>query len=214
LQIADTGQGISSEILEKIFDPFFTTKGAGKGTGLGLSIVYGIMLQCGGKITVESKLGKGTVFTLLFPIENKKINDDCVDLLIEYSTSAKMKGHILVVDDEPLLLELYTSFLEGEGLTVTACSDGKEALKLYVQQPNKFDVVFTDNEMPTMTGKQLCQTIKSINKHQPIIFATGYGSKKLEEGLISLGGVEFFLKPIILTRLVEIISELIVENKS
>jgi len=214
LQIADTGQGISSEILEKIFDPFFTTKGAGKGTGLGLSIVYGIMLQCGGKITVESKLGKGTVFTLLFPIENKKINDDCVDLLIGYSTSAKMKGHILVVDDEPLLLELYTSFLEGEGLTVTACSDGKEALKLYVQQPNKFDVVFTDNEMPTMTGKQLCQTIKSINKHQPIIFATGYGSKKLEEGLISLGGVEFFLKPIILTRLVEIISELIVENKN
>jgi len=214
LQIADTGQGISAEVMEKIFDPFFTTKYTGKGTGLGLSIVYGTMLQCGGKITVESELGKGTIFTLLFPVESKSMNDDPVDSSIEKPNKAKIKGHILVVDDEPLLLELYASFLEGEGFIVTACSDGKEALKLYVQQPNKFDVVFTDNEMPNITGKQLCQTMKSINKHQPIIFATGYGSNKLEEGLTALGGIEFFLKPVKLTSLVQTISELILENKN
>ena len=220
LEVTDTGQGISEEIIKKIFDPFFTTKEVGEGTGLGLSMVYGAMKQYGGNITVESKIGRGTTFSLFFPIESEQANDISSDTFIEYPSdtfienpiTSEITGHVLIVDDEPLLLNLYRKFLEAEGFTVTTCGDGKEALELFIQYPNKFDVVFTDNEMPKITGKQLCQTLLSINKHQSILLATGYSANNLEKDIIALGCKGFFLKPVTLRRLEQTISELLVKQ--
>jgi len=207
LDITDTGRGIPEKIRENIFDPFFTTKDLAEGTGHGLSIVYGTMKQYGGNITFESEVGKGTTFSLFFPIETEKVIDISDDRFIEALLPSKKTGHILIVDDEPLLLNLYSNFLKGEGFAVTSCSDGKEALEVYIQHPNKFDLVFTDNEMPNISGKQLCQTILSINKHQFIIFATGYSSDVLEKDIMSLGCKEFLLKPVKLNRLVQALTD-------
>jgi len=212
LEVTDTGQGISEEIIKKIFDPFFTTKEVGEGTGLGLSTVYGTMKQYGGNITVDSKIGRGTTFSLFFPIESKQTNDIPSDIFIENPITSEITGHVLIVDDEPLLLNLYRKFLEAEGFTVTTCGDGKEALDIYIQYPNKFDVVFTDNEMPKITGKQLCQTLLSINKHQSIILATGFSLNNLEKDIIALGCKVFFLKPVTLRHLEQTISELLVKQ--
>jgi signal transduction histidine kinase len=192
LSISDTGQGISPEIIDKIFDPFFTTKEKGKGTGMGLAITYDVIKEYGGEITVESQLGRGTVFHIYLPQSREEAV--AVD-----STVADLPGgkeRILFVDDEDLLAELGKKLLERLGYQVTVKTKSFEALETFQNQPYDFDLVITDQTMPDMTGLDMARRMLQIRHNIPIILCTGYSALVDEEKAKSQGIKEFAMKPL------------------
>jgi signal transduction histidine kinase/CheY-like chemotaxis protein len=192
LSISDTGQGISPEIIDKIFDPFFTTKEKGKGTGMGLAITYGVIKEYGGEITVDSQLGRGTVFHIYLPQSREEAV--AVD-----STVADLPGgkeRILFVDDEDLLAELGKKLLERLGYQVTVKTKSFEALETFQNQPYDFDLVITDQTMPDMTGLDMARRMLQIRHNIPIILCTGYSALVDEEKAKSQGIKEFAMKPL------------------
>ncbi len=214
LRIRDTGRGMSPETQERIFDPFFTTKGLGgtekgvskEGTGLGLYMVYNIMRNHQGAITVESEIGKGTTFDLYFPIfdgELPEANEKTADTAPSQKLGTSKKCHFLVAEDEPILLKMYGKMIERQGFTATLCQNGKEAFEIFCDNPDQFNLILTDQEMPKMTGIQLSQEILKIRPDIPIFLATGYSSLVAEENYKSFGIRAFFMKPVDMNGLLE-----------
>jgi len=193
LSISDTGQGINPAIIGRIFDPFFTTKKIGEGTGLGLSVVYGIVKNHDGVVQVESRPGQGATFHIYLPClegQNK---------LPESSEAEPIPGgaeRILFVDDEETLVELTKIILANLGYQVTACTDSRQALKLYESNPEGFDLIITDMTMPHLSGSELAQQIRKLRPGQPIILCTGYSSYINAEVAAELGIKTFLLKPV------------------
>ncbi len=193
LSFRDTGTGIAPEIRGKIFDPYFTTKDVGRGTGMGLAIVHGIVQSYGGYIACESSQREGTVFDILLPtVEKDALHES------EYTEEKVPIGteRILLVDDEKMLVEMGQSMLERLGYQVTSRTNGIEALALFRNQPEKFDLVITDLTMPGLTGVDLAQRILHIRPEMPIILCTGYSSLISEEKAQSMGIRGFIMKPI------------------
>lgn len=192
LTVADTGSGIGPDLMEKIFDPYFTTKGIGKGTGMGLAIIHGIMTDCGGAITVESRLGQGTTFHVYFPVVGEKEMAE----IKEHDDIPRGKERILFVDDEQTLAEMGRIMLERLGYHVTVRRSSLEALITFQNTPGDFDVVITDQTMPDMTGADLARRMMQIRPDIPIILCTGY-SNLIDEGSAKAQGIkEFALKPL------------------
>jgi len=209
LSIGDTGPGIAPELWGKMFDPYFTTKEVGKGTGMGLAIIHGIVKSYGGCVSFDSHPGKGTVFQVLLPViaegtvvENKP--EETVQLGNE---------RILYVDDEELLVELGKSMLERLGYQVTVHSNSLEALTIFQNQPDKFDLVITDQTMPGMTGSDLARRILQIRPFMPIILCTGYSSVITEEKAKSLGIKGFAMKPMARKSIAVLIREVLDEGQ-
>lgn len=191
LSCSDTGEGISPQALNKIFEPFFTTKEKGKGTGMGLAITYGIVKESGGIITVDSQPDKGTTFRIFLPQINQPAHTTSPE-------TAAINGNerILFVDDEKALADVGKYILEDLGYNVTCKQGSFEALEAFRNQPDAFDLVITDQTMPSMTGLELSQTILQIRPDMPIILCTGYSSL-VDEKLAKAEGIkEFALKPI------------------
>jgi signal transduction histidine kinase/ActR/RegA family two-component response regulator len=193
LTVSDTGTGIGPAIIDKIFDPYYTTKEINKGTGMGLAIVHGIMKDYGGTITVESRLGKGSIFNLYFPVvENEdlpagKETEDMPD---------RGKERILFIDDEEILAEMGKAMLERLGYQVTIRRSSIEALTTFQNTPDDFDLVITDQTMPFMTGSDLARRMLQIRPDLPIILCTGYSNLVDESSAKALGIKEFALKPL------------------
>ncbi len=192
LTVADTGTGISPEILEKIFDPYFTTKEVGKGTGMGLAIIHGIVTSYGGFIHVASQPGKGSVFRINLPVWNEEYLPDQPD--DEFTPHGVEQ--VLFVDDEELLAEMGRTMLERLGYRVTARNSSLEAYALFEKQPDSFDVLITDQTMPGMTGFELAEKVLQIRPDFPIILCTGYSSVVTEEKALAAGIKGFALKPL------------------
>ncbi|MBF0398833.1 MAG: response regulator [Desulfobacterales bacterium] len=209
LTVCDTGYGIEPEITEKIFDPYFTTKDKEKGTGLGLSIVQGIVEKCGGKITVESFIGKGTKFTILFPIVNDK------EIIKEKSHEKALGGNerILFVEDEEAIANMYKIMLEEIGYTVTIKTDANEALEQFQKDPTIFDLLITDQTMPKMTGDEFAKKSLKIRPDIPIILYTGYSSVISQDEAKKIGIKKFVLKPIGQNDFTNIIRRVLNESK-
>jgi PAS domain S-box-containing protein len=201
LTVTDTGEGMSSEVIERIFDPFFTTKKFGKGTGLGLSVVHGIVESHGGVISVESTPGKGTTFRLYFPI----IDETAVQ------TANTDPGHytgnerILFVDDEESLVEIGAEMLKLMGYQVTAETSSLDAFKTFKTNPDNFDLVLTDQTMPNMFGAELAVELLKIRPDIPIILCTGYSSKISDKMAKEIGIADYFMKPFDTKQLAEIV---------
>lgn len=177
LSVIDDGAGISMEIQERIFEPFFTTKQRDKGTGLGLAMVFGFIKRSNGFINVDSKPGKGTRFSIYLP----KTSADAQQPLIESKKSKHIpqtaNQHILVVDDEPDLMELAKESLELAGYKVTTASSGKEALKK-LQKENGIDLLFSDVVMPgILNGYELAEQALKIRPTLKVLLTSGYTSK-------------------------------------
>jgi PAS domain S-box-containing protein len=169
VDIIDTGSGMSSEVLSHIFDPFFTTKSAETGTGLGLPISLEIIKNLGGNIKVQSTQGKGSIFSIYLPKAEEKSSISNKNEII----STKRKS-ILIVDDELLLLNSMQRSLK-EHHDVTVFSDANEAIKYLLQNPEKYDLIIVDLNMPTMNGKNIydyvAKQIPGFEKN--ILFMTG-----------------------------------------
>jgi len=192
LMISDTGTGIPPEHLERIFDPFFTTKEVGKGTGLGLSVVHGIIKRQKGSILVESEVGSGTAFEVYLPLSDEMNQRE--KRQINLATGGH--EHILLVDDEQDILNIETEMLKTLGYTVTATNSPADALEIFAEQPEQFDLVITDMTMPAMTGDKFIQKLKKMIPNIPTILCTGYSELMSKEKAASLGIHEFLMKPI------------------
>lgn len=191
LRVHDSGDGVPEEIRERIFEPYFTTKNTGEGTGLGLSVVYGIVKNCGGEVLVESEPGRGTTFSVYFPVSAKEAP-------VHHEPSSDIpqgSERILFVDDEPAIVKLTATYLGRLGYKVTAVQRSQEALELFRGDPHRFDLVVTDMTMPQMTGDELATAMLSIRADIPIILCTGYSSQVSEHQAAEIGIRDFVLKP-------------------
>ena len=172
LQVVDNGCGIPKAVESKIFDPFFTTKGVGKGTGLGLSLCYGIVRDHGGRMRVFSTEGEGTRFLIELPVRAPPKPLPTSELTEAFALPVQPQ-RVLIVDDEPVILELLRGILEGEGHEVVSAEDGATALERAREQ--RFDAVFTDWRMPRMTGEELYGELIGLDEHYRgrTVFTTG-----------------------------------------
>ncbi|MBN1548199.1 MAG: PAS domain S-box protein [Syntrophaceae bacterium] len=193
LSVADTGCGIPPEIMPRIFDPYFTTKEKGKGTGLGLAVVDGIVRKHGGGIVVESEPGEGAAFQIYLPMVQKQPIQR-----IEKTKEILPAGHekILFVDDEAILTDISSRLLMTLGYDVVTRTSSLEALELFRNKPETFDIVITDQLMPNMTGLDLAMEIISIRPDIPIILCTGFGDFATDEQAKKLGIREILKKPV------------------
>lgn len=210
LSVSDTGHGMPPEVLEKIFDPYFTTKEKGKGTGLGLAVVHGIVKRHRGQITVESLPGKGTTFSVYFPIIKRKI--EAAD---KNTVESLPKGNecILFVDDEKDLLKIGAQMLSYLGYEVITRSNSIEVLDLFRSQPQRFDLVITDMTMPNLTGDKLASELMKIRPDIPIILYTGYNESITEEQARKIGIKKFSMKPFVMRDLAETTRKVLNEAK-
>ena len=173
LSIMDTGCGMDRETVAKIFDPFFSTKGD-DGTGLGLSQVYGFVQRVKGSVRVESKPGKGSLFTLYFPRDNAAETNE-VSEIVEDIVIKKKQCNILVVDDEVALTELTAEILTEEGHQVETSFKASEALDAMKKQT--FDIMISDVVMPGMNGFELADKVKAEYPDIKIIMVSGYNDQ-------------------------------------
>ncbi len=206
LSVHDTGVGMTEEVKNRIFDPFYTTKDVSEGTGLGLSIVHGIVKSHFGFINVDSIPGKGTKFSVFFPVTKEEATLSSAE---DEEKPKKGKGHILIVEDEKDLLNLYKVMLKKLGYQSSIFFDGTEALENFKAQPDQYDLVFTDQMMPKLTGFDMSQEMLKIRPEIPIIIATGHSPTVSLEEAKKAGIKHFMTKPIRFSTLSHKISELI-----
>jgi PAS domain S-box-containing protein len=170
LRVTDDGVGMTPEVLERIFEPFFTTRPLGEGTGLGLAVVQGIVQDHGGQIFVRSEPGKGTTFDIELPSAG-----------VERPEPAPVPGvappgageRLLVVDDEPVIARVVSEQLRRLGYEVTSVTDPEEALELVAEDPEDFDLLLTDLQMPRMDGVELAARVARLRPQLPVVLSTG-----------------------------------------
>jgi PAS domain S-box-containing protein len=206
LSVQDSGCGIPAEILDKIFDPFYSTKEEHKGAGMGLSTVQGIVAQHGGFIKVNSVLGQGTIFDIYFQIIEQTHTGEpaAEDTILPRGTE-----HILFVDDDKMLASLGEKLLTEMGYQVSTMTDSTEALKMFAENADHFDLVITDQTMPNLTGKDLIEEIKKVKADILTILCTGYSSKIDKDHAKEQGINAFMMKPLDLLQLAQTVRKVL-----
>ncbi len=190
--ISDTGPGIDPKIMDQIFDPYFTTKEVGKGSGMGLAVVHGIVKNHNGAIAVDSEMGKGAKFIILFPLTSKKS-------VPEGKISQEIPGgneNILFVDDEISIVKMVKRMFVRLGYKVETATTPQDALEQFSLDPDHFDLVITDMTMPQMTGVKLSEKLMDIREDIPIIICTGHSDLVDEKRAKNMGLAAYVMKPI------------------
>ncbi len=202
VRVSDTGTGIDRTVLPKIFDPFFTTKEKSKGTGLGLSVVYGIVKQAGGSVDVESELGKGTEFIMKFPCSEESAKRTA-------ASNSPMRGgseRILIVDDEPEMLNLLENTLSSVGYSVVRAENGLEAVEAI---SGDVELVILDMIMPVMDGLTALRAIRQKVPGMKILISSGFTSSEKISMLERMGVEGFVQKPFELRKLASTIRDVL-----
>jgi len=177
IALADTGEGISADALERVFDPFFTTKPVGKGTGLGLSQIHGFAAQSGGRAEIDSTVGEGTRLRILLP----RANSDAREAAKTKTALDKGGGAaILLVEDNDRVREFAEGLLAELDYRVVSAATGEEALELLEEQ--SFDILFTDVLMPGMSGLELACEVRRRRPGLPVLLASGYSAEMASSG--------------------------------
>jgi PAS domain S-box-containing protein len=195
LVLSDSGSGIPDEHLDKIFEPFFSTKEMHRGTGLGLATVHGIVNQSGGEIDVRSELGVGTTFTVYLPLAAQE--PIAGEAAVRTLPAARIvpPRTILLVEDEPAVLDLVKDTLDRIGYTVFTAGNGREALDLIEDQGLVPDLLLTDVVMPEMGGPELARSLTARFPAMKVLFASGYPDHGLGPNGMLAAGVELIHKP-------------------
>lgn len=194
LRVSDTGCGIPERYRDRVFEPFFTTKSAGKGTGLGLAMVYGIVSNHNGTIVVDSSPGVGATFRICLPAcadRETAAADDADD----EEGEALAGRHVMVVDDETIVLNVASSILEGVGCRVSAFSTGSEAVTFHARHAADVDITVLDMEMPGMDGGECYRQLRNADPHVRVLLSTGYGLNGKAQDLLNDGMVGLVQKP-------------------
>ncbi|MGE0859978.1 MAG: PAS domain-containing protein [Gammaproteobacteria bacterium] len=192
ISVRDDGDGMDERIQARVFDPFFSTKPVGKGTGMGLSVVHGIVHRVGGHVLLRSAPGRGTTFTLLLRRAGCVVDAGSAPAPRD---AGGIRGlRVLVVDDEPLVRNLLGELLSGEGADATLAVDGQQARELFLEAPERFDVVFSDQTMPGLTGLELAAALRATRPALPVVVYSGY-SDGASRDIAQAGGVHFLAKP-------------------
>lgn len=192
ISVADTGCGMTQEVLERAFEPFFTTKPVGKGTGLGLSQIFGFAHQSGGEVGIESQVGKGTVVSIYLPRTEVAAPIRVHPSVRQADAETHVPGaRILLVEDDPRVRTATVGALEDLDYEPVACSSGAEAIDVFKSQA--FDLIITDVIMPEMTGPELIRHLKAeYDRDFAVLFVTGYVGEGESD---DLRGYELLRKP-------------------
>ena len=172
LKVSDTGVGIEKDIAERIFEPFFTTKPQGEGTGMGLALVYGIVESHNAHLDLKSEVGKGTSFSLFLPAVTELPQQEFEQPIVTM-TSGKNEL-IMLVDDDSDVIDITAQILQHLGYLVETYTKPEEALISFKSNPDKFDLVVSDQTMPKLDGLGLLAQMQGIRANLPTILCTGY----------------------------------------
>ncbi len=194
LVVSDDGIGMSPEIVSRVFDPFFTTKQVGEGTGLGLSVIHGIMTDMGGEIKVSSQEGVGTTFTMIFPISSSDKAHSKARNLSNSSNRKKWNKAVLLVEDDPDILQITKTILKDHGFTVTTGKSGREGIAMLHDDPEKYDLIITDLAMPKVSGLDFSKYALELIPNVPIILMSGNLNETIAKECEYLG-IRSLMKP-------------------
>ncbi len=194
LSVSDSGGGIDAENLGKIFDPFFTTKPKGQGTGLGLSTVYGIVMQNGGFVTVDSEPGQGSCFCLYFP---RYAGEPCQTLQPPRAAKSTPLGSeiLLLVEDEPAVLALGEQMLRKLGYQVLTAATPTAAIDLVAHHEDPIHLVITDVVMPEMNGRELVERLLGLRPQLKVLYMSGHTDDAIAHHGVLAKGLHFMHKP-------------------
>ena len=209
LTVRDTGTGMDEETLQRVFDPFFTTKEVGKGTGLGLSMVHGVAASHDGCCTVDSELGEGSIFRVYLPVIESDARQTPDKVLRETEEVAKEMGRVLIVDDDPDVLDLHKEVLLSNGYQVRTFASSEAALTELQTNPTDYDVIVTDLTMPGITGLQLAVSVYEIRDDLPVVLVTGYREELTSEIRNRTGIRKVLMKPVNIQKLSEAVREVL-----
>lgn len=201
LTMSDTGCGMDDTTLDHLFEPYFTTKEVGEGSGLGLATVRGIVEQHAGTVRVASVLGQGSTFEVYLPlyIGPDYSADPDPDRPTTDSDDPIPRGngeHVLVVDDEPAIVDVLGAMLKALGYVVSFSHNGIEAMDLFRANPDQFDIVITDQTMPGLTGLEMGMEMLRVRPSLPIILCTGYSEQVGSEAALASGIRDYLTKPV------------------
>jgi CheY-like chemotaxis protein len=204
ISVADTGSGMTEEVRSRAFEPFFTTKGTGKGTGLGLAMVYGFVKQSGGTITIDSEIGRGTVFRIYLPRAPRRlgVNDEAGE---EHKWNAGPPARILVVDDNGAVRTITAVMLRTFGHDAVEAASGQDALTL-LERDRQFDLLIIDLSMPDLDGAEFAASAEKFIPEAPTLFITGYAEASR---LRQRAGGEVLKKPFRRAQLAEKLRQLL-----
>ena len=203
IQVVDDGHGIPDDKLQKVFEPFFTTKRAGEGTGLGLSTAYGIVKQSGGFIFIDSIVGRGTTFQLLFPAHDREESSAIGRTESTQPLAAHAEGVVLLVEDEAPVRAFASRALQLRGFTVLEAESAEEALALLEDAGLKVDVFVTDVVMPGMDGPGWVLQALERRPDVGVVFVSGYAEESFGDILSRIPRSVFLSKPFSLGELTE-----------
>jgi PAS domain S-box-containing protein len=197
ISITDTGTGMDEKTRQRIFDPFFTTKSMGRGAGLGLAMVYGIVRGHKGMIDVQSEPGQGTTFDIYLPTAQR-------DADVAGASATEIpegKEKILLVDDEPTVLDVNRQQLEAMGYQVYVAASGQEALAVYAEKRDEIALVILDMVMPGLSGSETFDRLRAINPAIRVLLSSGYSIEGQAQQILDRGCNGFLQKPFDFERL-------------
>ena len=200
LVVADTGAGMSPEVLQRAFDPFFTTKKLGEGTGLGLSMVHGIVTDLCGAIDIATEAGHGTRVTVWLPVSGES---EAPPLRADPAWPRGNGQVVMVVDDERPLVELAEELLAELGYEPVGFDSSERALEAFMADPQRFDAVLTDEMLPGLAGSELALKLLAVRPGLPVILVSGNVGAALEQRARDAGVVALLRKPLGLQELAE-----------
>jgi CheY-like chemotaxis protein len=204
LSVRDTGCGMDAATHARIFEPFFTTKEPGRGTGLGLAMVYGTVKRHCGAIAVDSELGRGTTFRIYLPAATQPVAVAPAEAPSQVIARHR-GGHVLVVDDEPIVRSLVERVLRRAGYSVVVADDGQNGLDVLARERGRFDLVLLDIAMPRMAGAEMFRVARATYPELRVVLMSGYSSPEHTGPLLAGGALDLVEKPFLPSRLLEVV---------
>ena len=213
LWVSDTGCGMDEATRTRVFEPFFTTKPVGQGTGLGLSVVHGIVAGHQGAIAVDSAPGQGSRFDLYLPIVERHAPVQ-PSAMREPGPAPAQVGHVLYVDDDPVMVAMVHALLQRAGHRVTSFEDPRDALATLRAGPEAFDLVVTDHNMPELSGLDIAEALVRLRPDLPVVITSGFVSEEMKAAALRVGVRSVLQKEYTLERLPDIVRRLLAESRA